>query len=350
MHFIADAMRSIADEVRFFSLGFSNLSKLRHDHRSDLDARSNRWERVNGIECYLWKNYVHPFSAGLGVLEPLMGPLYDLWARLPCDALDSAARRADLVIFESGVAPILIARVSARAPNAKITYLASDLLETIGVHPRIGRALRDATSLVDDAIVVARSMRQQFARFEPNVFFVPHGLDESVFDRDTGSPYKGGRNVVTVGSMLFDPAVFQVAAEHFPDVTFHLIGTPPGHSFPANTLEYGTMPFEDTIPYLRHANAGVAPYKGGTDAGYLVDSSMKLMQFGYLGLPSICPNFAAGDKPLRFGYDAHEPLSIVGAFRNALDPAVERVSVPALTWDEVAQRIMDPRGFIDTLR
>ena len=127
----------------------------------------------------------------------------------------------------------------------------------------------------------------------------------------------------------------EVAAKAFPDVTFHVIGAGSEAATLAapNMRIYDEMKFQDTIPYLRHADFGVAPC--------LVDTWMKLIQYGYLGLPAVCPTVVAGDKPGRFGYLPGDTPSIASAMRSALDFGRFK-GEPALSWREVTDRILDP--------
>lgn len=347
-HPIADGFAELGDQVSFVSVGFSPLSRISHDQRRVLGAQSNRWERVGEVDCYLWKTPFHPIGLGRPALDRLARPLYDLFAHMPGRELDRAAAQADLILVESGLSPVLIPRLRRQAPHAALVYVASDLFATIGAPVVMDDILKEAAAAITTVVVVARAMAPHFRALGRPIRYVPHGIDPAAFADAAPSPYKGGRNVVTVGSMLFDPGVFTAAAAALPDVTFHLIGTPPGPTYPANVREHGAMPFADTVKWLRHADAGVAPYRSGASADYLSDSSMKLMQYGYLGLPAICPDFAVGGHPLRFGYRPGDDASIVDSFAHALDPRLERRPAPTLSWTEVAERLAAPDHFADT--
>lgn len=339
-HFLADAFRDLGAAVQFFSVGFSALSMLSDDHRKNLFGRANAWQTVDGIDCYLWRSPVHPFGRGLGKFEGLTDTLFRWWIRSACTALDDAARDADLIVVESGISAALIGRIRRSAPNSKIIYFVADLLETIGAHAFISKQLYRDRQAIDSIVVVARAMAPHFQDFGCPVFFVPHGVSKADFDGISASPYETGRNVATVGSMLFDASFFDVAADAFPDVHFHLIGTPGIEGTFKNVTEYGRMPFRDTLPYLKHANAGVAPYRQRADAAYLADSSLKLMQYEYLRLPAICPVFAVGDKINRHGYEPGDPGSIVSAITAALGSTFTDEASGVLDWKDVANHLL----------
>lgn len=339
-HFLADAFRDLDASVQFFSVGFSALSMLSDDHRKSLFARANEWQEVDGINCYLWRSPLHPFGRGLGKFENLTNALFRWWIRSGSSALDEAARGADLIIVESGISAALIGRVRKSAPDAKIIYFVADLLDTIGAHAFIADQLYKDRDAIDRIVVVARAMAPHFRDFGCPVHFIPHGVAKRDFDGIGASPYETPRNIATVGSMLFDASFVTIAASAFPDVQFHLIGTPGIEGNPDNVIEYGRMPFRETLPYLKHADAGIAPYRFRSDAAYLADSSLKLMQYEYLRLPAICPDFAVGDKINRHGYEPGEPDSIARAIQAALGSTFSDEASEVLDWKDVANRLL----------
>lgn len=341
LHFLADAYHALGSSVKFVSVGFSPLSLLSHDHRKALSSDANRWQTRNGIECFLWRSPIHPFNRGLGSLAFLTNSLFKWWINSSCSEMDRACGTADIIIVESGIAAALVGRIRRCAPNAKLIYVASDLLETVNAHPFIEEQLYRDRSAISHIVVVARAMAKHFQDFGCPVHFVTHGISKSDFDTIGPSPYLAGKNIVTVGSMLFDPTFFEVASENFPDIHFHLIGTPKLENGAENITEYGRMEFTETLPFLKYADAGVAPYHDMEHADYLVDSSMKLMQYDYLKLNAICPDFAAGEKPNRYGYRPGDTASVTFAIENALGRPYTEGNTEVLDWKDVANRYKD---------
>lgn len=338
-HFLAEAFLALGARVSFISTGFSFLSVLRGDRRCAISAHANRWQNVNGVDCLLWKTVFHPVRADNRWLGMVMTSLFRWWPRLPSGILDRAAAAADIILVESDLSAVLLRRLRRKAPNATILYIASDLLATIGAAPQIERALYDGRAAIDHVVAVARPMIPALEALGRPVHYIPHGIQPEDFVEDGPSPYVAPRNAVTVGSMLFDAGAIEAAATAMSDMTFHLIGTPPCRLPLPNVVEHGPMPFRETIPWLRHADVGIAPYRRDAAAGYLADSSFKLMQYGYLGLPAVCPDFAVGDHPLRFGYVPGDPDSVVAAFAAALSPEVRRDQASAPTWNDIAKRM-----------
>jgi 2-beta-glucuronyltransferase len=69
-HFIADELAR-RGQTRFFSVGFSFLSKLKHDPRVSLWDRANTIENYNGVDTYLWRTFLHPFNLRKKLLAPV---------------------------------------------------------------------------------------------------------------------------------------------------------------------------------------------------------------------------------------------------------------------------------------
>lgn len=149
--------------------------------------------------------------------------------------------------------------------------------------------------------------------------------------------------------MLFDAEFFVSASHQFPDIHFHIIGC--GQSrhpdYGDNVTLYGEMPHAETLRYLKHARFGIAPYRAASVPVYLADTSMKLIQYDFLGLPAVCPTAVVGDYRNRFGYSPQDHASITHAIQQALN-APHLPSRRHLNWAEVTDRILESSRFPDT--
>jgi 2-beta-glucuronyltransferase len=201
---------------------------------------------------------------------------------------------------------------------------------------------------MDAVALVARSMSSSLPS-TANAYFVPHGLDPSLEALGDPSPYGPGNHVVSIGSMLFDVDFIVDASQAFPELTFHVVGSGHPHNarYGQNVEVYDHMPYERTIRYIKHAHIGVAPYRAKQVPPYLADSSMKMMQYDFFGLPTVCPDSVTGDYSERFGYTPGNPESIRVAITQALD-APHRRSRNILSWSEVTDRLLQPEEFADT--
>ena len=350
IHQLADGLVRTGYDVAFISTRFSILSKWTADSRLFLWDRSNVIETVNGVRCLLWRTLLHPFSSRMAILRSLSERAYDRFAELANSAFDELMRRADYVVVESGTAAIYLRRIRRINPRAKIIYYAADRLETINAHPFIRRRLAEDERIIDHFSLRASQLKSDFPGAGGRLYKAGFGVSEGEYAQVGPSPYAPGEKVaVSVGSMLFDPTVFQLAAPSFPDLQFHVIGSGLKFDAPSNVHIYEEMPFERTLDFVRHASIGVAPYASVAGADYLVESSLKLAQFEYFGLPAICPHFAVGTSASRIGYKPGDEASITSAVSAALSMAgsVERRSFPS--WDEVALQVIEPRRYGATL-
>ena len=347
VHFIARELAKLGT-TRFFSSNFSVLSYLTRDQRLPLWRQANRVERLDGVEAYLWKTVAHPCKAP-GFLQGAMDRFFQSYVEHAPATLRAWIADSDLVLLESGGPEIFFDLVKRHNPECRIGYIASDALETIGSAPYVIREFQRVAPQFDAAFLPSRLLAPAFPP-GCKLYFVPHGIDAGALQASDASPYKGGVNIVSVGNMLFDPRFFEVAAPAFPDVNFHVIGggAAARNLAAPNIAVYPETSFKDTLPYLKHADAGVAPYAADKAPAYLAHTSMKLMQYSYLGLPAICPAAVAGGHSGRFGYVADSPGSIAKAVRDAL--SFGRFHRPDfLSWAEVTQRILAPEDFSDAV-
>jgi 2-beta-glucuronyltransferase len=303
---------------------------------------------VNGITCYLWRTPFHPFRSGIGGIDSAAGPLFAAYASLPNRFLDETLRAASHIVVESGLGIMLIHRARQLNPRARIIYRGSDALHTINAPPALAAELRRRADDIDAFCLLAEKMTTDFTWAAEKTHIVPLGVHRQDYATIGPSPYENGINAVTVGSMLFDSSFFLQAAEDLPHIRFHLIGTGARFTAPPNVRFYNEMPFKATLPYLKHADVGIAAYRPQANSGYLAQSSLKLMQYEYLGLPAVCPDYAAGRSPNRFGYVSGDQGGIVAAIRQALAHGRFAGASSVLDWEQVAERLLAPDLHDDT--
>jgi 2-beta-glucuronyltransferase len=189
-------------------------------------------------------------------------------------------------------------------------------------------------------------MKDDFPWADGRLTKIGFGIDAEEYRSVGPSPYRPGEMAaVSVGSMLFDPSVFQLAAANFPLLQFHVIGCGTSFEAPRNVHIHPEMPFEHTLPYVKHAALGIAPYRPAERPEYLADSSLKLAQFEHFGLPAVCPFFAVGSSESRIGYTPGDAASIRQAIAAAVSRAghVQPRTFPS--WTEVALQVLEPERF-----
>ncbi|MDY6922261.1 MAG: glycosyltransferase family 1 protein [Pseudomonadota bacterium] len=349
IHFITDELAK-RGRTRFFSLKYSELARRKGDWRSSLDAESNQVVRRDGVDCYLWKTWIHPFNTRRPLLYPLESLLHQWYARGPNPVLKRWIQEASIVVMESGVAPIFVPLVRRLNPQARILYRASDSLKTIDVASYVQRMFARVASQFHAICLPSRMLAAEMPD-RNNLAFVPHGIDQQLRARKQPNPYPPGTHGVSVGSMLFDPQFFVAASRRFPSVQFHIIGCgqPPHKDYGPNVRVYGEMPFEETLAYIRHADFGIAPYCSNNLPPYLKDTSMKLIQYEFFGIPAVCPEFVADGYASRCGYQIGNADSITAAIETALATSLDISTSRHLNWSEVTDRVLYPEHYADTV-
>lgn len=348
IHFIT-AELAAQGQTRFFSLRYSLLSRRTSDPRLSLDNQANQIAMHNGVECYLWKTLIHPFNTRRPWLRTMENLMYRWYSCGNNAVLQQWIREATVIVLESGVAPIFFALIKRLNPSAKIIYRASDSLAAINVANYVERIFDNIAPHIDTIVLPSKAMTDTIPS-RHNLAFVPQGIDHSIADKADPSPYGHGLHAVSLGSMLFDPEFFVLASQRRPDIHFHIIGCgQPRHpDYRDNVTLYGEMPFAQTLPYMKHASLGIAPYSSTDLPAYLRDTSLKLTQYDFFKLPAICPTFIAADHPNRYGYEIGNADSIEQAIQRALNPEIPRQSSHVLSWAEVAERMLQPNLFSDT--
>jgi 2-beta-glucuronyltransferase len=280
-------------------------------------------------------------SLGKAALDALTKPLFALYPMLLSRSLLDGIKDVDVFVVENGAGLCLVPTLARKFPNARFIYSVCDRIATLNYHPIILEAEKAALPYFSLVRVPAEVMVADYPTAR-NVQYIPHGLDKALFDTHTLSPYPSGtRNVVNVGDMLFDAQAITTMAKAEPSVTFHLFGKKARiDEVLPNVMTHGELPFAAIVPYIQHADAGIAPYRPAPNADYLSQSSMKMTQYTYCQLPIVAPDFAARSAHMS-AYAPGEPDSIAAALRRAL--TYDRVSIDngqVLDWEGVTQLML----------
>lgn len=339
-HFWSDYLRERGDDVYFITVGQSQLSLLKARQRPLKPY--NEWVFLG--DRLLGMTWVPPFHPCLNkpALNNLLLPLFALYPKFFPEAALTHIADADYIVVESGPGLALIPQLASVCKSAKIIYEVSDRLVTVGAHPAIINAEKNALNYCNLIRVPAMVMLKDFASDKP-VWYCPQGIHKADFDRENTSPYTRGKNVVSVGDMLFDAATISFMAEQFPEWTFHLFGRNAKLSHPLpNVIEYGEKPIAELTPYIQYADIGLAPYRQAPNCEYLSQSSLKMIQYTYCQLPILAPTFAAAGRPHVMAYEAPDkPASIRAAFERAIHydrRAINKARV--LSWAEMFEDML----------
>jgi 2-beta-glucuronyltransferase len=344
IHFVASRWAEQGHQVHFVTIGHSWLTRLKDRPRFAALSRNqaNRFETIEpNLQAGAYLPPLHAFSSNNRILNQINDLAFRLYGSHLPRFIRQPLAEADLIVIESGSALCFFDYARRLNPSATTLYFCRDLLRSVGAAPVLQRMQEKAMGRFDLVCVPSQRLG---ALLPPGgrVRVIPQGVDAALFDRDYPSPYlPGSRNALSIGNMLFDQAAIDQMAAAAPEVTFHIFGAGwQGKPLP-NVVIYGERDFESIVPYIRHADIGLAPYRLTADEIYLAESSLKLSQYSYCRLPILLPDLIPFTRAnaIRYRLDGET------AWREKIDAALAMPHSAAfsegiLTWDDVSGQIL----------
>ncbi|CAN5185025.1 hypothetical protein BH10PSE12_BH10PSE12_21180 [soil metagenome] len=345
IHFVAQNWAELGHEVSFITIGHSWLTYAKDKPRylALAEHQSNRFEIVHPhLHAGAYLPPLHAFSSHNAVLNrinkwafPLYGGHFPRFAR-------QSLSEADLVVIESGTALCFFDLARRLNPRARLLYFCRDLLHSVGAAPALEEIEARAIPRFDLICVPSRQLADRLPA-GGRINFIPQGVDAGLFDRTYLSPYpRGSINAVSVGDMLFDQAAVAAMADAAPEIMFHVFGVTWKGEHKPNVKLYGECDFESIVPYICHANIGLAPYRLTEGELYLSESSLKLPQYSYCRLPILLPDIIpyARSNAIRYRLDGETD------WRGKIDAALamprsDRLRDGILTWHDVAMQTLE---------
>lgn len=346
-HWIAEALRRAGIHVTFVTVGFSQLSRLKRDHRFQYDIRRDAGQLVAeaaDLDRYVWFTPFHPLNRLPGPLAWAATPLFERYAALPMPGVEPAVREAEILIFESTPGLMLLDRFRAMNPRARLVYRVTDDLESLRAHPVLKRAEDQGLPVFDLVSVPSQGLFEKHRALNPRTTLHNHGIEKALFDERSDSPYDDSKvNAVFVGTAFLDRRFIRVAAAARPNWEFHLVGPLPEFPGVPNIRTYGEMPFAKTVPFITHANIGLATLRPMPNA-HVFSDSLKVIQYTYARLPILMPDFIPSGRPNVIPYPPGDPDAISRALTRAVE--LDRASISRdgiLSWDELAAALVGDR-------
>ncbi len=345
-HWLADAFHRLGWRVVFFTSTLSWISYMRRDHRTRYPevwrSRNHLVEVKAGLYSYVWFTPFHPANLRSDLLNRWSAPLFRTYGRLPLGEVESLFREADLLVFESTPGLLLLKRVLMLNPRARYVYRVSDDLRLLRNHPVVLEAEEEALPYFHMVSVPSAHLFERFSSRHPNVHLHYHGIRKEIFDQPYPNPFaeRPGPHLVFVGVSHFDEDFLARASRLFPQASFHIIGPIPQNVRAPNVVYYGELPFSETIPYIVHADVGLATWSYAPGAESLSDS-LKIIQYTYAGLPILAPDFLPTERLNVVKYKPGHDESIREAVNKAL--ALDRSRVDRsgiLSWEELARALV----------
>lgn len=340
LHFVADEWARLGHSVHFCSVGLSWLSRWSGRSREMPlpEEQRNRFATMSpGLEAGAYVPPVHAFSMSRRALDPVSTLLFRIYgSRLPAFMARPIAN-ADLIVVEGGTPLAFLPLLRRLNPGARLLYFCRDLLATVGASSYLLSMERSWTPRFDSICVPSRRLGTLLPP-GGKVHYVPQAIDRTLFDAEMPSPYEPGTlNIISIGNMLFDYEAVAALARGVPQARLHLFGVKWTGELPANLTIYGERGFRDIVPYIKHADIGLAAYRSDEREDYLAESSLKLLQYGYCGLPALLPENLPVDRgnEIRYRRNADNDWAALVEAAVALKRS-KNLKIDAMTWQEVA--------------
>jgi 2-beta-glucuronyltransferase len=222
-------------------------------------------------------------------------------------------KNADLFIFESCLGLFFSKKIKNKNTKAKIIYRVSDDLRLLKYHPDLYKYEKILSSYADLISVPCKFMLTKFQEHDQKIRLQYHGIDKALFDRNYKNPYQSSGNLVFVGISHLDYEFLEIASKHYSNYYFHVIGPFAKKIKRENVIFYGYMPFIDTIPYIKYADAALQ-IRCNTPYVETLADSLKYQQYTYSRLPIISPIPMKSNKPHVFYYKYGDVNSICSVY------------------------------------
>jgi 2-beta-glucuronyltransferase len=346
-HWLADAFWQLGWEVTFFTVAISYLSVLKKDYRLryPIFQEANQLIEVEpNFYSYVYFTPWHPANLRLNFFNWLSEGLFNQYDHFTNSTINREIKRTDLFIFESTPGILLFDYFHAVNCQAKYIYRVSDDLRFLKNHPIVLKKEAELTSQFDLISVPSQFLYEKF-KHHTNCYLQFHGIPKALFNFHLNSPYQaqGEINAIFVGNSYLDYHFIQIASQLFPKWYFHIIGDfldlPPYR----NIIQYGEMPFPETVPYLVHADLGLQTlFKSYSPGIESFTDSLKVIQYTYCQLPIVAPIYIHSSRENFCYYHPHDPKSIEEALLKASHYPRDQINTQGIySWQELALDLLN---------
>lgn len=258
---------------------------------------------------------------------------------LPFTDLINAIGKSELIIFESFPGLLWFDSLMSINPDAKFIYRVSDDIEFQNQPPFIIQHEKEIAGKFDLVSVPSKFIFNKF-RANKNTRLHFHGIDKNKFDETNMNPYSQNNNFVFTGNSYFDFNFLRTASGVYPEIKFHIIGGINREVLSDNIIYYSERNFNDTIPFVKFADAGLHTLEYSKGAESFSDS-LKVMQYTYCRLPIISPGFIRSDRDNFIYYEYRNEKSIIQAIDSALHFNRESIDTSnLLSWDDLTMKLI----------
>lgn len=342
-HLLADAFSNLGYNVLFITAPFSYLYKLKSHYSKEINIEKNKLIlNENNIHSYVHFTPFHIANFRNKTLNFFTGKLYKLYLYFSLSSVEEEITQADLIIFESTPGLFLFEKIKKMNTRAKCVYRVSDDIELLGVHPSLVNYEKNIISDFDLVSVPSLYIFNKIQNLSKqiNLKLHYHGLKKDLFDQKYDNPYKSIRlNAVFIGISRLDYEFLSNAANNHPEIHFHIIGPLETKVLKDNITYYGEMKFENTIPYIKHADIGLHTLEYSTGAESFTDS-LKVHQYTYCNLPIIAPSFLKSSRVNTFYYNDQESISVAISNAKLYNNSLNDLRETIFSWEELANKLI----------
>lgn len=294
-HRFSDQLAKRNYEVTIISFPISPLYKLVSKKTGYVERNANANQIIevrNNLRTLVPKVLIPPLMQ-ICKFFPYYTELWFRWNSTVSNFLKQS--KFDIAICESPLLQGIFKRTKA---STKIIRVPDNFEGFWGSSAQLSQLIESFYSMAETIISPSQQLISKYQKIYPDkqVFQVPNGVDESLFDepRTTkdNSYRKEGPTAIYIGSLSkwFDFRLLYETAERRPEWTFLIIGKLEStHSSPPPNVNFlGAMPIELATRYLVNANCGLIPFDVRNHES-LVNyvNPIKLYEYMAYGLPVI---------------------------------------------------------------
>ncbi len=344
VHFLAREFVKRGFTVDFVSVGRSRLSTFNKPKGKGIPLDLSRTEFTEiepNIFSIVMNEWVHPISARPGLVSRLTSPdLISYGQHLPKN-IKRRVSDSEVILIECGYGVAYYDYLRTICPKAKFIYFATDPLSQVGLREEFETIEMESITRFDVVRVASDALGDRFPK-ETNLIVIPQGIDKSVFDLATESPYEpDSLNLISIGDMSFDYTSMIEMADLRPDAKFHIFGADVPIANPDNIIVHGEVNFSQLVPYIKFADVGIMAYKMNTEMTYLTKTSLKFLQYSYCGLPILTPVGPDWERKNVFQYKLNEQSSLEECLTQALaTPKDDSLSQGIVDWGDCADQLL----------
>jgi 2-beta-glucuronyltransferase len=321
-----------------FVCTLTTIDLLKKDYRfkyTNKKEYNKKIEKNKLLHQFISYRILRPLKTGNKFIDFLLRNIFSFYLKPPSDVLKLVSE-SQLVIHESTYELLYFTDFKKNNPRVRYIYRVSDDITTRNTHPILIDYEKDECEKFDLVSVPTDDIYNRFKSLK-NSQLNFHGAPLDLFDEVHLSPYKINTiNFVYVGNNFLDHNFVTTAAKIYPNINFHIIGPDEVKSNLNNIFNYGEMMFEDTIPFVKFANAGLNPMLKGT-----FSDSNKMHQYTYCKLPIVISSLNKTNRENCFFYTIGDSSSIRCAIDSALKFNPSEVKLPKpRKWSDLVEDLL----------